>query len=290
MRGTAAHKLSVPTDTGRRFGRERFLRATWAIVDTALKHQDIGCMKTWLCWSGGKDSAYALEVARSLAGLEIVGLLTTLSAEFDRISMHGVRRELLEQQADVLGLPVEKIFLPTPPRDAQCRMSAVASGFTVFASNDSYETAMLAAFQRAKDSGVRGIVFGDIYLEDLRRYREMLLARAGLQGIFPLWGRDSRELVSQIIDGGIRSTIVCVDSNRLDRRFCGRELDHAFVTELPRDADPCGERGEYHTFVHEAPAFRRPIAFSKGEWVWRKPFWFCDLAPAGAPTLLAKTG
>jgi len=217
-------------------------------------------MKTWLCWSGGKDSAYALEVARSLEGIEIVGLLTTLSAEFDRISMHGVRRELLEQQADVLGLPVEKVFLPTPPQDAQCRMSAVASGFTVFASNDSYETAMLAAFQRAKDSGVRGIVFGDIYLEDLRRYREVLLARAGLQGIFPLWGRGSRE------------------------------LDHRLVAELPPDADPCGERGEYHTFVHDAPAFGRSIAFTKGECVWRKPFWFCDLAPAGAATLLAKTG
>lgn len=247
-------------------------------------------MKTLLCWSGGKDSAYALEVARSLEGIEIVGLLTTLSAEFDRISMHGVRRELLEEQAEVLELPVEKIFLPTPPHDAQCRMSAVASGFTVFASNDSYETAMLAAFQRAKDSGVRGIVFGDIYLEDLRRYREMLLARAGLQGIFPLWGRESRELVSQIIDGSVRSTVVCVDSNRLDRSFCGRELDHRLVAELPPDADPCGERGEYHTFVHHAPAFRRPIAFSKAECVWRKPFWFCDLVPVGAPARLARTG
>ena len=247
-------------------------------------------MKALLCWSGGKDSAYALEVARSLPGIEIVGLLTTLSAEFDRISMHGVRRELLEQQAAVLGLPVEKIFLPTPPHDAQCRTSAVASGFTVFASNDSYETAMLAAFQRAKDSGVRGIVFGDIYLEDLRHYREMLLARAGLQGIFPLWGRGSRELVSQIIDGGIRSTVVCVDSNRLERSFCGRELDHHLVAELPPDVDPCGERGEYHTFVHHAPAFRRSIDFSKGECVWRKPFWFCDLASAGAPARLAMTG
>jgi uncharacterized protein (TIGR00290 family) len=247
-------------------------------------------MKTLLCWSGGKDSAFALEVGRSLEGIEIVGLLTTLSAEFDRISMHGVRRELLEQQAEVLGLPVEKIFLPTPPPDAQCRMSAVATGYTVFASNDSYETAMLGALQRARESGVRGIVFGDIYLEDLRRYREMLLAKAGLQGIFPLWGRGSRGLVSQIIDGGIRATLVCVDSNRLDRSFCGRELDHRLVAELPPETDPCGERGEYHTFVHQAPAFRRPIAFSKGECVWRKPFWFCDLAPVGAPALLARTG
>ena len=247
-------------------------------------------MKTWLCWSGGKDSAYALEVARSLQGIEIVGLLTTLSAEFDRISMHGVRRELLEEQAEVLGLPVEKVFLPTPPRDAQCRLSAAATGFTVFASNDSYEAAMLAVFQRARNSGVQGIVFGDIYLEDLRRYREMLLARAGLQGIFPLWGRSSRELVAQIIDAGIRSTVVCVDANRLERSFCGRELDHSFVAQLPRDADPCGERGEYHTFVHDAPAFRRPIACSKAECVWREPFWFCDLVPAGARTVLARAG
>jgi len=247
-------------------------------------------MKTWLCWSGGKDSAYALQLARSPGGVEIAGLLTTLSAEFDRISMHGVRRELLELQAEVLGLPVEKIFLPTPPPDAQCRMSAVAKGFTVFASNDSYEAAMLAAFERARDAGVQGIVFGDIYLEDLRHYRELLLAKAGLQGIFPLWGRNSGELVSQVIDAGIRSTVVCVDSNRLDRSFCGRELDHNFVAELPRTADPCGERGEYHTFVHDAPVFRRPIEFSKGECVWRKPFWFCDLAPADAAGELAKAG
>jgi uncharacterized protein (TIGR00290 family) len=247
-------------------------------------------MKAWLCWSGGKDSAYALQVARALGGIEIVGLLTTLSAEFDRISMHGVRRELLEQQAEVIGLPVEKVFLPTPPPDAQCRTSAVAKGFTVFASNDSYEAAMLAAFERAKNSGVQAIVFGDIYLEDLRRYREVLLAQAGLQGVFPLWGRASSELVSHIIDGGIRSTVVCVDSSRLDRSFCGRELDHSFVAALPRDADPCGERGEYHTFVHDAPVFRRPIAFSKGECVWRKPFWFCDLAPADAAAPLARVG
>jgi uncharacterized protein (TIGR00290 family) len=201
--------------------------------------------------------------------------------------MHGVRRSLLEAQAAALDLPVEKVFLPTPSKSAQC---GVASGFTVFTSNDSYETAMLAAFERAKASGVEGIVFGDIYLEDLRRYREKLLTHAGLQGVFPLWGRDSAELVSEIIDRAYRSMVVCIDSKRLDRSFCGRVLDHQFVADLPADTDPCGERGEYHTFVHDAPSFRCPIAFSKSDCVWREPFWFCDLIPSSAPSLLAKAG
>lgn len=244
-------------------------------------------MKTWVCWSGGKDSAYALDVVRSRSDIEVVGLLTTLSAEFDRISMHGVQRSLLQAQAAALDLPVEKVFLPTPSKSAQC---AVARGFTVFATNDSYETAMLAAFERAKASGVEGIVFGDIYLEDLRRYREKLLVHSGLQGVFPLWGRDSAELVSEIIDRGYRSTVVCIDSKRLDQSFCGRALDHNFVSDLPAGTDPCGERGEYHTFVHDGPGFRWPIAFSKGECVWREPFWFCDLVPLSAPTFLARAG
>jgi uncharacterized protein (TIGR00290 family) len=245
-------------------------------------------MKVLVCWSGGKDSAYALEVVRSRSDIEVAGLLTTLSAEFDRVSMHGVRRSLLEAQAQSLDLPVEKVFMPTPPAHAQCGVSAVANGFTVFPSNDSYEIGMLEAFQRAKTLGVEGIVFGDIYLEDLRRYREKLLARAGLTGVFPLWGEDSGKLVSHIIDRGIRSTVVCVDSKRLSRSFCGRELDHAFVADLPPEADPCGERGEYHTFVHHAPGFRNPIAVSKGECVWREPFWFCDLNPLGLAPELAK--
>lgn len=236
-------------------------------------------MRTLVCWSGGKDSALALERARSMADLEIAGLLTTLSEEFDRISMHGVRRELLDAQAQALALPVEKVMLPTPPADAACGISRGASGFTVFATNDSYEQRMLEAFARAKATRVEAIVFGDIYLEDLRRYREKLLAQAGLRGVFPLWGCDSRALVEEAIARGFKALVVCVDSKRLDQSWCGRALDRAFLDELPQEVDPSGERGEYHTFVYDGPGFRHAVAVTKGECVLREPFWFCDLAP-----------
>jgi uncharacterized protein (TIGR00290 family) len=236
-------------------------------------------MKALMCWSGGKDSALALRLARERTDLEIAGLLTTFSEEFDRVSMHGVRRELLEAQAQALGLPVWKVFLPTPPRDAACALTPLAGqpGFVSFASNEAYEAKMIEAFERARRGGIAAIVFGDIFLEDLRAYRERLLARAGLKGIYPLWGRPTRDLMEEFIADGFRAVVVCVDAARLDASWAGRPLDAKFLAELPEGVDPCGENGEYHTFVFDGPGFSRPVALSHGPTVSRDPFCFRDL-------------
>ena len=239
-------------------------------------------MRAIVSWSGGKDSALALQRIRGDRSVEVTGLLTTLSQQFDRISMHGVRRSLLEAQATALGLPVETVSIPTPAPDAACGVTSPQPGaFTAFPDNDSYEARMLAAFRRLRESGIEAVVFGDIFLEDLRAYRERLLAQAGLRGLYPLWGIDSRALVNEVIDSGFRATVVCVDGQRLDGSFCGRSLDHAFVAALPDGVDPCGENGEYHSFVHDGPGFRAPVRFSVGERVHRAPFWFCDLDSTG---------
>lgn len=232
-------------------------------------------------WSGGKDSALALHLARQRADLEVTGLLTTFSAEFNRVSMHGVRRALLEAQADALGLPVTPMLVPTPAADASCLLcpTAQAPGFTVFPGNDDYESLLRAALRHAKSEGVEAVVFGDIYLEDLRRYREQRLAEAGMKAIFPLWGRDPRELAEAVIAAGFKAVVVCVDGARLDGGFAGRAFDADFLAALPESADPCGENGEYHTFVHDGPGFRQPVQFRIGETVHRPPFWFCDLTP-----------
>lgn len=238
-------------------------------------------MRALVCWSGGKDSALALWLARSRPDLEVAGLLTTFSEEFDRVSMHGVRRELLEAQADSLGLPVWKVFLPTPPRDASCALPPPGhQGFVSFASNDVYEEKMLEAFERARREGIEAIVFGDIFLEDLRAYRERLLGRAGLTGIYPLWGRPTRELLEEFLERGFRAVVVCVDSVRLDASWAGRLLDRRFLAELPAGVDPCGENGEYHTFVFDGPGFSHPVEICQGETVSRDPFCFRDLARA----------
>ena len=247
-------------------------------------------MKALVCWSGGKDSALALRLARDRADLEIAGLLTTFSEEFDRVSMHGVRRELLEAQARSLGLPVWKVFLPTPPKDAACGLPPPSgqAGFVSFASNDVYEEKMLEAFEQARADGIEAIVFGDIFLEDLRAYRERLLARAGLVGIYPLWGRPTRGLMEDFLESGFRAVVVCVDQSRLDASWAGRPLDHRFLAELPQDVDPCGENGEYHTFVFDGPGFSHPVSLSHGETVSRDPFCFRDLEAAGrAPAPVA---
>ncbi len=236
-------------------------------------------MKALLSWSGGKDSALALREARLRGDVQVVGLLTTFSAEFDRVSMHGVRRSLLEAQALALDLPLEKVFLPTLPPDGPCPSSPAraAPGFTVFPSNNAYEEKVLEAFQRARDQGVEAIVSGDIFLEDLRAYRERLLSAAGLEGIFPLWKRHTGELMRDFIASGFRAIVVCVDSRKLDGSWAGRLLDQAFLRDLPPEVDPCGENGEFHTFVFDGPGFRNPVPFLVGETVSREPFWFCDL-------------
>lgn len=238
-------------------------------------------LKALLSWSGGKDSALALREVRLRGGVEIVGLLTTFSEEFDRVSMHGVRREWLEAQAEALELPLEEVFLPTPPPDGPCPSSSgAAQGFTVFPSNTSYEEKMLEAFRRAREQGIEAIVSGDIFLEDLRAYRERLLADAGLKGVFPLWKRNTRELMREFLASGFLAIVVCADSRKLDASWAGRALDEAFLRDLPPDVDPCGENGEFHTFVFDGPGFSHPVPAAAGETVLREPFWFCDLEEA----------
>jgi uncharacterized protein (TIGR00290 family) len=211
------------------------------------------------CWSGGKDSAMALHVLLQDPLVRVVALLTTVTEGYDRISMHGVRRELLQQQAQSIGLPLHEVFIPQ-----QC-------------ANSIYEARIEAALQLHVAQGVRKVAFGDIFLEDLRAYREKNLALVGMTALFPLWKRDSRELIQSFHAAGFRSVAVCVDSKVLDTSFAGRELDRAFFEELPPHVDWCGERGEFHTFAFDGPIFREPVRFQIGERVQREGFVFCDL-------------
>jgi uncharacterized protein (TIGR00290 family) len=213
------------------------------------------------CWSGGKDSAMALQVALRDPEYEVVGLLTTVTKGFERISMHGVRRELLLAQAQALGLPLEEVRIPQ-----RCP-------------NAIYETRMGEAMLRLKERGVRHVAFGDIFLRDLRAYREENLARIGMEAVFPLWDLDTLELATRFVGEGFRAVTVCVDPKRLDRSFAGRELDEAFFDELPAGVDPCGENGEFHTFVFDGPIFRSAICCRAGEIVERDSFVFCDILP-----------
>ncbi len=234
-------------------------------------------MKVVMCWSGGKDSAMALYEARRMRDVEVVGLLTTINAEFDRISMHGVRRTLLDAQAAALGLPVEVVALSTPDKDARCPADDNAAGLPT---EDAYSTAMRAAIARLQGQGVEGFVFGDLFLEDIRAYREALLAPTGMRALFPLWGRDTADVARRVIALGFEAYTTCIDGNRLTERHVGRQLDHAFLDDLPAGVDPCGENGEYHSFVVNGPGFTRRVPIRLGERVHRPPFWFRDLLPA----------
>jgi uncharacterized protein (TIGR00290 family) len=217
--------------------------------------------KALLCWSGGKDSAIALYEVQKTKKYEIAGLLVTLNEEYDRVSMHGVPRSLVEQQARYLGLPIEEVFLPKSSsiREYESRMSRV-----------------LIEFQQ---KGVSSAVFGDIFLEDVRKYREDNLLKSGMKGVFPLWGKDTAELVRSFITLGFRAVVTCVDAKVLDKSFIGRSIDDGFLAELPPDVDPCGENGEFHSFVYDGPIFKQPIAFTMGELVLRDSFYFGDLVP-----------
>ena len=233
-------------------------------------------MKTLLSWSGGKDSTLALQALRA-GDHDVAGLLTTASAAYQRVSMHGVRTELVREQGRRLGLPVVTVEMPA------YRNHAAADGAACpidLPGNNTYETAMLEAFERARRDGVEAIEFGDIFLEDLRDYRERLLARAGLRGVYPLWQRDTRELMRAFIGGGWRAIVVCTDGERLPSSWSGREIDARFLAELPPGVDPCGENGEYHSFVYDGPLFSSPVPFAKGDVVERSPFAFCELIPA----------
>jgi len=217
--------------------------------------------KALLSWSSGKDSAYALAEVRRADDIEIVGLLTTVSAAYDRVAMHGVRRELLERQAEAAGLPLLAIDLPTPCSNAQ------------------YEAALDVALARARADDIVHIIFGDLFLEDIRAYREQQLAAHWMTGVYPLWGRDTRQLARDMIASGLRARLACVDPRHLDRAFAGRVFDSALLDELPATVDPCGERGEFHTFVTHGPMFTKPVDVHLGEVVERDGFVFADLLP-----------
>ena len=232
-----------------------------------------------LLWSGGKDSALALHYVRqSNPDLRITKLVTCISQAYDRVSMHGVRRQLIEDQAKAIGLQVEFIVMPRHD-DPTCPMAHTTPG-TDFPPNDVYSRTMLAAFERLKAEGVGIIVFGDIFLEDLRAYREKLLAHVGLEGRYPLWGRDTGALFDEFVRLGFQAVTVCVDRKRLKDEHCGRLLNSAFREELPLDCDPCGERGEYHSFAFNGPIFRQPVPYRLGEIHLHEPFAFQELFPS----------
>ncbi|HEY3804024.1 MAG TPA: hypothetical protein VGL61_15515 [Kofleriaceae bacterium] len=210
-------------------------------------------------WSTGKDSAFALHVARAAGELDLVGLVTTVTTAFGRVSMHGVREELLARQVAATGLPCRTVGIPSP------------------CSNEHYERELGDVLVAARDDGVTHVVFGDLFLADIRAYREALLGKLGLQCVFPLWHRDTHALAREMIDAGMHARLTCVDPKQLDARFAGREYDADLLAELPATVDPCGERGEFHTFVTAGPMFREPIAVRAGEVVIRDGFAFADL-------------
>ena len=218
--------------------------------------------KALVSWSTGKDSAYALHTVRQRGDLEIVGLLTTLTTAFGRVSMHGVREALLDAQSEALGLPCRKIGIGSP------------------CSNEAYEAAMAEALHaEITGRGVTHVVFGDLFLEDIRAYREAKLQTVGLTPVFPLWQRPTAQLARDMLDSGLRSKLTCVDPKKLDPSFAGRTFDHALLRDLPSDVDPCGENGEFHSFATAGPMFSRPIAVRTGEVVTRDGFVFADLLP-----------
>jgi uncharacterized protein (TIGR00290 family) len=213
------------------------------------------------CWSGGKDSALALFELQQSAEYEVVALLTTLTRDFDRISMHGVRRELLLAQAKAMNLPLDEVWI------------------SLGASNAEYEAQMAKQLAAYRSSGIAHVAFGDIFLEDLRLYRERNLAQLDLTALFPIWKRDTGELIESFLTRGFRSITCCIDTRKLDDSFVGREIDRKFVRELPADVDPCGENGEFHSYNCAGPLFDREISVSTGETLRRDSFLFCDLLP-----------
>lgn len=218
--------------------------------------------KAILSWSSGKDSAWALHTLRQQGEVEIVGLLTTVNETADRVAMHAVRSELLRAQAAAAGLPLHVVGIPSP------------------CSNEQYEAAMGAFIQRARADGITAIAFGDLFLEDIRQYRVQKLVGTGIEPLFPIWGIPTDHLARTMIAGGLRARLTCVDPKQLSESFVAREFDQALLAELPASVDPCGERGEFHSFAYAGPMFSAPIAIRSGEIVTRDGFTFADLLPA----------
>ncbi|CCH51349.1 ATP binding protein [Fibrisoma limi BUZ 3] len=207
--------------------------------------------KAIMNWSGGKDSALALYHARESGQWDVVSLLTTVNEQHNRVSMHGVRADLLMEQARQLRLPLHQLLLPGD------------------VSMETYNARMFETLQAFQQQGVTHSIFGDIFLEDLRQYRETQLQQVGLRGVFPIWQRSSTDLIHEFVDLGFRAVLVCVNEKQLSREFVGRELDLDLLKDLPKTVDPCGENGEYHTFVYDGPLFAQPIPIEKGEVVRR---------------------
>lgn len=218
-----------------------------------------------LAWSSGKDSAWALQRLHSSEHCQVVGLLTTFNREFDRVAMHAVRRELVMRQADAAGVPLFPVTIPWP------------------CSNQDYETAMLDVLAKAREEhGITHVAFGDLFLEDVRAYREKMLDGTGLTPLFPLWGEATDTLAQAMVESGLRAILTCIDPAVMPETFAGRIFDHAFLNNLPEGVDPCGERGEFHTFVVSGPMFNREIEVIPGEVVRRDGFIFADVMDAAA--------
>jgi uncharacterized protein (TIGR00290 family) len=214
-----------------------------------------------MSWSGGKDSCMALREITQSSTCEVTALITTITEDYDRISMHGTRRLLLERQAASLGLRLHKVFIPKS------------------ATNEEYETRMAQALLAYRKLGIDTIGFGDLFLEDIRLYREKFLSRFDMKGLFPVWHRNTTEFLKDFIDLGFKAVVTCVNAELLDESYAGRLIDSEFLQSLPVGVDPCGENGEFHTFVCDGPLFRQPVRFRLGETVLRESFWFRDLVP-----------
>ena len=217
--------------------------------------------KVLFCWSGGKDSAMALYELQSSQEYEVMSLLTTITEGYDRVSLHGVRRTLIEQQAQSLGLPLKEVFIPQ-----NC-------------SNQEYESKMRAILTTFRESAVSRVAFGDVFLEEVRKYREDNLSQLDMEGLFPLWGRDSAKLVRSFIALDFQAITTCVDAKALDSNFVGRILNREFLADLPANVDPAGENGEFHSFVFDGPIFSKRIDYTLGSLVHRDSLYFCDLLP-----------
>jgi uncharacterized protein (TIGR00290 family) len=224
-------------------------------------HIVVPVMRTLLSWSTGKDSGWSLHKLRQRPDVQVVGLVTTVNAAFGRVAMHGVRRQLLEMQARAAGLPLHVLEIPYPCPNAE------------------YERIMGAFVAEQSAAGIEAMAFGDLFLEDIRRYREEKLAGTGMCPLFPLWGIPTADLAREMIAGGLEARVTCVDTRKLPARFAGRRFDTSLLGELPAGVDPCAENGEFHTFCCAGPMFDRPIAVAAGEVVRRDGFVFCDLVP-----------
>jgi uncharacterized protein (TIGR00290 family) len=219
--------------------------------------------KAWLAWSSGKDSAWALHLARQSGEFEITALLTTINCTHERVAMHAVRESLLDLQAEAAALPLVKVPIPSP------------------CPNETYEQAMSEAMTRARSEGVQHVIFGDLFLEDIRAYREKHLAACGMTPVFPVWRNDTHALAEEMLAAGLSAYLTCIDPRKLSPLFAGRRFDANLIASLPAGIDPCGENGEFHTFACAGPMFRHPIAVTPGQILHRDGFIFADLLPGG---------